>query len=300
MFSLLSTVLLLSLSARSLAAPALLQSRAIAQPLFDQLNLFEQFSAAAYCPGNNDSPNSKLTCAAGNCPLVEAADTETLAEFQNSLVTDVTGYVAVDHTNSHVVVGFRGSSSLRNYIADLDFPLVPADICAGCLVHDGFWNSWLEARDGVMKAIMSIDDSYPDYSLVVTGHSLGAAIATIAAAQLRNEGHPAALYTYGSPRVGQLTFAEYVTNQPGGNYRVTHTQDPVPRLPPIAIAGYSHTSPEYFISSPNDVTPTPNDITQFDGINELNGNAGQLGLDVSDHGWYFNAIGACADFELFK
>lgn len=44
-----------------------------------------------------------------------------------------------------------------------------------------------------MKAIESIDDSYPSYSLVVTGHSLGAAIATIAAAQLRNEGHPAAL-----------------------------------------------------------------------------------------------------------
>lgn len=44
-----------------------------------------------------------------------------------------------------------------------------------------------------MKAIESADDSYPNYSLVVTGHSLGGAIATLAATQLRNEGHSAAL-----------------------------------------------------------------------------------------------------------
>jgi hypothetical protein len=49
--------------------------------LFNKFNLFEQYSAAAYCPLNFNSSNSKITCAAGNCPLVEAADTNTQVEF---------------------------------------------------------------------------------------------------------------------------------------------------------------------------------------------------------------------------
>ena len=46
------------------------------------LNLYEQYAAAAYCVQNNDSPGNKVSCKAGNCPLVEAANTETITEFQ--------------------------------------------------------------------------------------------------------------------------------------------------------------------------------------------------------------------------
>ena len=55
---------------------------AISQSLYDQLSFFEQYAAAAYCSNNNDSPNTKVTCSPGNCPEVEAADTDTLTEFQ--------------------------------------------------------------------------------------------------------------------------------------------------------------------------------------------------------------------------
>lgn len=47
-----------------------------------------------------------------------------------------------------------------------------------------------------MAAIMAAADDYPDYTLVLTGHSLGAAIATLAASNLRNEGYTAALVSY--------------------------------------------------------------------------------------------------------
>ena len=55
---------------------------AVTQELYDRLNLFEQFTAAAYCLNNNDSPGNKLTCAGGACPLVEQSTTVTLTEFQ--------------------------------------------------------------------------------------------------------------------------------------------------------------------------------------------------------------------------
>jgi triacylglycerol lipase len=53
----------------------------VSASVLQRLTLFAQYSAAAYCTNNINSTGTKLTCAAGNCPLVEAANTVTLAEF---------------------------------------------------------------------------------------------------------------------------------------------------------------------------------------------------------------------------
>ena len=55
----------------------------------------------------------------------------------SSLITDVTGYIAVDTTKGYTVLAFRGSQSVRNFIADADFPVVPTDICTGCTADQG-------------------------------------------------------------------------------------------------------------------------------------------------------------------
>ncbi|KAL8718477.1 MAG: hypothetical protein Q9225_004391 [Loekoesia sp. 1 TL-2023] len=273
---------------------------------YDNLNLFEQFAAAAYCPGNNNDQagNSKITCAAGNCPLVQNDDVVSVYEFENSLVTDVTGYVAIDNTRSLTVLAFRGSKSVRNFVADADFPATPTDICPSCTAHAGFWNSWVEARAGVLAALKTAAASHPGNRVIVTGHSLGGAIADLAAAEIRKSGVTADLYTYGAPRIAGKALSDFITNQNmGGNFRVTHKNDPVPRLPPVVL-GFVHISPEYYISTPNNVVPTANDITKYDGSINLQGNSGNnpLNTDLSAHGWYFNSVGACggSDFEFKK
>ena len=66
------------------------QITAIDAATFANLEFFEQYAAAAYCPSNNDDPNGgkKLTCPPGprqtssNCPLVEADNVTTVLEFQ--------------------------------------------------------------------------------------------------------------------------------------------------------------------------------------------------------------------------
>lgn len=260
----------------------------------------EQYAAAAYCSTNyNGIPNTKVTCSSGNCPMVEADTTDTMTEFENSLITDVTGFVAVDSTNSLIVVSFRGSASIKNWIADLDFTTVTTDICSGCTAHQGFWNSWTEARSGVLAAVKSATTSYPNYKIVAVGHSLGGAIADLAAAELRQSGYTVALYTFGSPRIAGPNLSDFITNQPGGNYRITHYNDPVPRLPPISF-GFVHVSPEYYINKPNYQTVAASDISVYTGSVNYSGNTAWILTDVLAHTWYFNSIAECFIDQLLS
>lgn len=105
----------------------------------------------------------------------------------------MTGFVAVDSTNRKIVVSFRGSQSVRNWLANININDISTDICEGCTVHQGFWKSWLEARPGILTALKEAVARYPAYGIVATGHSLGGAIATLCAANLRNEGYNVAL-----------------------------------------------------------------------------------------------------------
>lgn len=96
--------------------------------------------------------------------------------------------MAVDEVRQEIVVAFRGSSDLRNWIADFLFILVEYSYCDDCYVHDGFKQSWDEISSYAMSYVEAAFVTYPDYTLVVTGHSLGAAVATLAGTELRIAG----------------------------------------------------------------------------------------------------------------
>lgn len=133
----------------------------------------------------------------------------------------------------------------------------------------------------------------PTYKIVTTGHSLGGAIASLAAAALRNNGYDVALYTFGAPRIAGSKLSSYITNQPGGNYRVTHWNDPVPKIPMI-VMGFVHISPEYYINKANNQQVGAGDIKLYEGSMNLKGNAAWLATDVLAHLWYFSGISKCA------
>lgn len=103
------------------------------------------------------------------------------------------------------------------------------------------------------------------------------------------------IYTVGSPRVGNLDYVEFVTGQAGSEYRATHYDDPVPRLPPIVL-NYFHTSPEYWLEA----GPATNIDYAISGIDICTGyantscNAGTTGLDGDAHEYYFQYMG-CGD-----
>jgi hypothetical protein len=136
---------------------------------------------------------------------------------------------------------------------------------------------------------------------VVTGHSLGGAVATLAAAYLRASGTAVSLYTYGSPRVGNAAFADFVSAQPGGEIRVTHLDDPVPKLPPL-LFDYRHTSPEYWLSDGSATTTaySVSDVVICTGDANTNCNAGTGGLDIEAHLYYLGPITGCSSGFDFR
>ncbi|OSS44535.1 hypothetical protein B5807_10797 [Epicoccum nigrum] len=220
------------------AAPFLAEKRAIDDNLFQSLKLMAQYASAAYCPDVYTAATTTIKCGSGNCPQVESANASTTLEYSRTeTLTDVTGFVATDPTNKLIVVSFRGSISLSNWLTNLDFALTDTALCSGCLAHTGFWNSWQDASAAVLPALRLAKAQHPSYRIAVTGHSLGGAVATLAAAAMRQLGYPVALYSFGAPRVGGPKLSSFISTQHGGNYRVTHWNDPVPRVPLVAMGG---------------------------------------------------------------
>lgn len=196
-------------------------------------------------------------------------------------------------------MSIRGSSNIRNWIANVDFLQTKCPLVNDCYVHTGFQNAWIEIGASVKAAIASAAKANPGYKIVSTGHSLGGAVATLAAAYLRADGNAVDLYTYGSPRVGNEAFANFVSAQAGAEWRVTHGDDPVPRLPPI-IFGYRHTTPEYWLDGGSfDVTYNLDEIIICEGSANVSCNGGTFGLDIIAHLRYLQDVSACAPIGIF-
>lgn len=131
------------------------------------------------------------------------------------------------------LLAFRGTSNPGQWIRDLR--LIPVEHAWG-RIHAGF-------KGG-------IDIIEPDLHLFekaaekaehvwVTGHSLGGALAVVAAARLKLHGISASIYTYGQPRVGLGGFAErFETELPERLVRFINQSDIVPRVPPGLV--YRH------------------------------------------------------------
>jgi hypothetical protein len=93
--------------------------------------------------------------------------------------------------------------------------------------------------------------SHTGYTLTVTGHSLGGALASLASASLVGVGMNITTYTFGQPRTGDPAYADMIDSVlPFGKmFRVTHANDGVPQTITVAD-GYRHHSTEFWENDP--------------------------------------------------
>ncbi|WP_293679131.1 lipase family protein [uncultured Phenylobacterium sp.] len=156
--------------------------------------------------------------------------------------------------DGHLCIAFRGTEpKVRDWGADL-----LAVLQGEPPTHLGFSLAWRRVREDVVAWILSQPESLP---LVVTGHSLGGALAVLAAFDLCSMRDVAGVFTYGAPRVGAPEFAHAYKNTPCGagqtlgqvTWRLTHDGDPVPIVPPPLI--YRHVGRHVGLDRPRAVAP---------------------------------------------
>jgi hypothetical protein len=124
------------------------------------------------------------------------------------------------------VLAFRGTLGKGDFLTNLDFP--PVDWPGEGKVHKGFKRQFDDVWGDVKDRLSGID-----VPVFYSGHSLGAALATLAAATRFLEGGtpPAALYSFGSPRVGTTAFMHALPDD-FLHCRVVNDRDVVPTVPP--------------------------------------------------------------------
>ncbi len=144
---------------------------------------------------------------------------------------------------------------------------------------------WERAKARVKK----LHDEKPR-PIWITGHSLGAALATLACARLEMEEEleVQGLYTYGSPRVGDREFARAFEQAcPGRAFRFVHNNDVVTRVPAgVKLLPYKHVGKLTYIDVKGRLRPTISWWRRL--IDRIRGrirDLGRLGTDgMKDHG----------------
>lgn len=126
-------------------------------------------------------------------------------------------------------------------------------------IHDGFIKNYLRIVQPLPREVAQrLNPKIPCY---ITGHSLGASLAVLGALDMAlnipSLKEQIQLYTYASPRVGDLTFARLHSKQVPNSYRVANLADAIPLMPPTQSVGtYLHVGQEWsFLSQKGDFMP---------------------------------------------
>lgn len=140
-----------------------------------------------------------------------------------------------------LVIIFRGTESFRDVVADLNVSLSPLYLeRLSCehpalkrpMVHRGFNNQYNSIKDKLTYDIENYINSHKYPEIIVTGHSLGSGIGTIAACHYSYKyNFPVKCVTFGSPRVGDQLFVDLFNKRIHTSLRYINEDDPVTMVP---------------------------------------------------------------------
>jgi len=248
---------------------------------------FLYFAYAAYCPLSQLQAWNCKFCDAGFVPTAFLTDSQ----------LDTFGYVGYSASRNEILVSYRGTvgDSLKNWIEDLKFAhtKTPFDGLPGAFVDLGFYQCYTSLQAQTLAAVASLTQTYPTASISVTGHSLGAAISTIAVLDMIVNHNITGVtqYNFGSPRVGDSSFAAaYDSLVPiGQHYRVVNDADIVPHLPPEDFS-YFHIVQEVWLHN-----GTITVCSDSNGEDPTCSDSLELPDSIYDHLHYFGIAEDCDD-----
>lgn len=164
---------------------------------------------------------------------------------------NVIGINAKGEEQPCLVIAFRGTDDLINW--NNNVRTFQTAFGESGKVHDGFKETYLSIREELLHYIA--DSAVP---IFITGHSLGAALATLTSAELINNNYFDSCYTFGSPRVADPTFADTLNSN--RIYRIINNCDIVTTIPlSIPSIEYQHIGLPLLLSNKGEL---------FEGLDE--------------------------------
>ncbi|XP_004296800.1 PREDICTED: lipase-like [Fragaria vesca subsp. vesca] len=176
------------------------------------------------------------TCKNCNGLIKDFQMIELIVDIQHCLQA----FVGVATDPNAIIIAFRGTQehSIQNWIEDLfwkqldiDYPGMPDS-----RVHHGFYSAYHNTtiRPGILNAVARAKEFYGDIGIIVTGHSMGGAMASFCALDLRvnQKEKNVQVMTFGQPRIGNAVFATFYSKLVPDTIRITNGNDVVPHLPP--------------------------------------------------------------------
>ncbi|DBA68386.1 TPA: hypothetical protein ACH3X2_013690 [Trebouxia sp. C0005] len=155
--------------------------------------------------------------------------------------------VAWDAANITGLIAFRGSQSdedwiqdFKQFLSDSPYSSVLENMYPEAQVHHGFLEQLQAVTDKAPNTTQIIGDVLMDMSggvtpslVIITGHSLGAGVASLAApwAALQWPGADIRCVTFGNPKPGNQAYSDAFRDLVGRQYRVANHLDVVPELP---------------------------------------------------------------------
>jgi len=277
--------------ARRAAAGVIIERQSITALTLAQIEAFKPYTlyaAAAYCP-----PDQTLSWTCGAC-----SGNPTFEPFASGGDGSDTQfwYVGWDPTLSSVVVAHQGTdpTSFLAILTDIDFFLVGLDptlfpgVPSSVQVHQGFALEQAKTAPDILAAVQTLLEQHSSSSVVLVGHSLGAALALLDTVYLPlylPSGTRVRTIGYGMPRVGNQAFADYVdTMDSDGLTHINNREDPVPVIPPQS-AGFVHPSGEVHIQDSGEwlACPGQDNPSQLCIVGDPNVLQDNILSDIIDH-----------------
>jgi len=210
------------------------------------------------------------------------------------------GFIGYSTSKKLIIVSFRGSVNLANFIADLKFDKVDSDFndrgCTDCKIHRGFYEAYAEISPQITGVVNDLAARFPDYIILTTGHSLGGAMAVHAALDLcinHNLAHRLDMITFGQPRLGNEEFALFCASVVPQGTRIVHENDIVPHLPfkdGLLPFDFHHNAREVWNTDDLETVKMCDDSGEDPSCSK---GVSVLRYSVPDHLWYFGKPHGC-------
>ncbi|KAJ3329925.1 hypothetical protein HDU76_006873 [Blyttiomyces sp. JEL0837] len=249
-----------------------------------------KFSGVTFC-----QPQSWVDWNCALCQDDAIKDTRDAVPIVSSALFGFQGFTAVNENFKTIIVAFRGSTSIQNWIADLVFAKVDTrysdNLDSRIQVHSGFLETWNSVKNVTRDAVKSLVLKNPGYSVTFAGHSLGGAVAVLAALDLADCGivdlAKTNIATTGQPRIGNKAFSAYFNSQPFASVTRTVNQNDIVPHYPFEFMGFQQTIGELWINpNMNNTLVNCNDIFN-DGEDTNCANTQPPFLSFTAHGKYF-------------